>query len=148
MKKTLIISLPCFFAMVFLINTMALAQGSAPSWVSKLPKPENDTYYYRVTHAEERTYEKAYVKAFSMAILESSWKMGLPVDAKNDMATIEHGVTDNLSIRSHQSNIAINKVCEYQVKSITSNNVILYVLWQVASAGNIDPIFVPFEKCD
>lgn len=125
----------------------AEAQDNPPSWVNNLPKPENETYYFRVTHAEEMTYEKAYVRAFSMAILESSWKMGLPVDAKNDMATIENGVEDNLSIRSHQSNIAINKVCEYQTTSITSGKVVLYVLWQVAAAGNIEPRFEEFNKC-
>ena len=125
----------------------AEAQESIPYWVNNLPKPENETYYFRVTHAEEMTYEKAYVRAFSMAILESSWKMGLPVDAKNDMATIENGVEDNLSIRSHQSNIAINKVCEWQTKSVTSNKVVLYVLWQVAAAGNIEPRFEEFNKC-
>lgn len=123
------------------------AQGNMPYWVNSLPNPANATYYFRVTHAEEQTYEKAYVRAFSMAILESSWKMGLPVDAKNDIATIEKGVDDNLSIRSHQSNIAINKVCEYQYKSESTNKIVLYVLWQVAAAGNVEPQFEEFNKC-
>ena len=123
------------------------AQNNMPYWVNSVPKPENETYYFRVTHAEEESYEKAYVRAFSMAILESSWKMGLPVDAKNDLSTIEKGVEGNLSIRGHQSNIALNKVCEFQTKSITSNNVVLYVLWQVAAAGNIEPQFGEFNKC-
>lgn len=123
------------------------AQETPPYWVTNLPKPENETYYFRVTHADDMTYEKAYVRAFSMAILESSWKMGLPVDAKDDIATIEQGVENNLSIRSHQSNIAINKVCEWQTKSVTSNKVKLYVLWQVAASGNIEPKFDDFSKC-
>ncbi|MBR4715812.1 MAG: hypothetical protein IKP34_06520 [Bacteroidales bacterium] len=138
-----------FLALLLLMAGVlyAEAQETKPYWVNNLPKPGNATYYFRVTHAEEMTYEKAYVRAFSMAILESSWKMGLPVDAKNDMATIENGVEDNLSIRSHQSNIAINKVCEYQTQSVTSNKVVLYVLWQVAASGNIEPRFEEFNKC-
>lgn len=124
-----------------------MAQSDIPEWVYNLPKPGNETYYFRMTHAEELTYEKAYVRAFSMAILESSWKIGLPVDTKDDLATIEKGVDNNISIRSHQSNIAINKVCEYQTKSITSNKLTLYVLWQVASSGNIEPRFEEFNKC-
>lgn len=124
-----------------------MAQDHPPYWVSILPKPENETYYFRVTHAEEQTYEKAYVRAFSMAILESSWKMGLPVDAKNDMAAIEQGVEDNISIRSHQSNLAINKVCEWQTRSVSTGRIILYVLWQVAASGNIEPRFEEFNKC-
>ena len=138
-----------FLALLLLMAGVlyAEAQETKPYWVNNLPKPGNATYYFRVTHAEEMTYEKAYVRAFSMAILESSWKMGLPVDAKNDMATIENGVEDNLSIRSHQSNIAINKVCEYQTQSVTSNKVVLYMLWQVAASGNIEPRFEEFNKC-
>ena len=138
-----------FLALLLLMAGVlyAEAQETKPYWVNNLPKPGNATYYFRVTHAEEMTYEKAYVRAFSMAILESSWKMGLPVDAKNDMATIENGVEDNLSIRSHQSNIAINKVCEYQTQSVTSNKVVLYVLWQVAASGNIEPRFEEVNTC-
>lgn len=137
-----------FVLLLFLTGAYyADAQGNMPYWVNNLPKPANATYYFRVTHAEELTYEKAYVRAFSMAILESSWKMGLPVDAKNDIATIEKGVDDNLSIRSHQSNIAINKVCEYQYKSESTNKIVLYVLWQVAAAGNVEPQFEEFNKC-
>lgn len=142
MKKIFLAFLCAMLGTVFV-----KAQESLPNWVNNLPKSENETYYFRVTHAEEQTYEKAYVRAFSMAILESSWKMGLPVDAKNDMAAIEKGVENNLTIRSHQSNIAINKVCEYQTESIATNNVVLYVLWQVAAAGNIEPRFEEFNKC-
>lgn len=133
---------------LFAYTGVALGQNNnMPYWVNSVPKPENETYYFRVTHAEGQTYVKAYVRAFSMAILESSWKMGLPVDAKNDMSTIEKGVEGNLSIRGHQSNIAINKVCEYQEKSISSDKITLYVLWQVAAAGNIEPQFGEFNKC-
>ena len=143
MKKIILTALLLVASGAFYVQ----AQDAKPYWVNSLPKPKNETYYFRVTHAEEMTYEKAYVRAFSMAILESSWKMGLPVDAKNDMAAIEQGVEDNISIRSHQSNIAINKVCEWQTKSVTSNKIELYVLWQVASAGNIEPQFEEFNKC-
>lgn len=130
------------------LSLFAQNAGTPPSWVNRLPKPENETYYFRVTHADGDTYENAYVRAFSMAILESSWKMGLPVDAKNDMAAIEKGVENNLSIRSHQSNIALNKVCEYQTKNYSSGKVHLFVLWQVAAAGNITPDFGYYEKCN
>lgn len=142
MKKSIVILILCA------VSFSAAAQSSLPTWVNQIPKPENDTYYFRVTHAEEESYEKAYVRAFSMAILESSWKIGLPVDAKNDMAAIEHGVEDNLSIRSHQSNLAMNKVCEYKTRSIASGKIELYVLWQVAVAGNITPDFGYFNKCN
>lgn len=124
----------------------AIAQ-SQPSWITHLPKPENPTYYYRVTQAEERTYEKAYARAFAMAILESSWKMGVAVEARNDIAVIEKGITDSISIRQHTSKIPLNKVCEWHTKPVTSDKIKLYVLWQVAVAGNIEPDFGFFEHC-
>ena len=60
-----------------------------PTWLQVIPQSGNNTYYYRVTHAEGATYEKAYAKAFAMAIMESSWKLGVAVDKKNDMETLE-----------------------------------------------------------
>ena len=38
--------------------------NALPKWVTQLPEPSNETYYYRVTHAEGPSYEKAYAKGF------------------------------------------------------------------------------------
>ncbi|MCQ2274783.1 MAG: hypothetical protein MJZ86_08330 [Bacteroidales bacterium] len=127
---------------------MSVGAQSLPYWVNKVPEAGNSTYYYRVTHAEERNYEKAYTRAFAMAVLENAWKMGVAVDSKNDLGSIEGNIADSISIRPHQSKIAINKVCEYVVKSVTSDKVTLYILWQVAAAGNIEPRFEHFDKCN
>lgn len=130
------------------ISSMSVGAQSLPYWVNKVPEAGNSTYYYRVTHAEERNYEKAYTRAFAMAVLENAWKMGVAVDSKNDLGSIEGNIADSISVRPHQSKIAINKVCEYVVKSVTSDKVTLYVLWQVAAAGNIEPRFEHFDKCN
>ena len=65
---------------------------SLPYWVSQMPTPEKGNFYYRVTHAEERTYEKAYAKAFATAILESSWKLGVEFNTNENLSEIEQGM--------------------------------------------------------
>lgn len=126
---------------------LGVAQQGRPSWVSQLPEPGNSTYYYRVTMAEARTHDKAYAKAFAMAILESSWKLGVAVDTKDDMKTVEDGILDNISVQQTEMVIPINKVCEFEEQLNSSMNVRVYVLWQVASEGNRKPEFDTFNNC-
>jgi len=128
--------------------TFAWALGE-PSWVKHLPKPNNDTYYYRVTKAEGKTYEEAYTKAFSMAILESQWKLGVKVNKSDNVQTIEETITSDLSLRSSNMNLPLNKVCEYEkASSNISNGVVLYILWQVARYGNVKVEFEEYLNCE
>lgn len=128
--------------------TFAWALGE-PSWVKHLPKPNNDTYYYRVTKAEGRSYEEAYTKAFSMAILESQWKLGVKVNKSDNVQTIEETITSDLSLRSSNMNLPLNKVCEYEkASSNISNGVVLYILWQVARYGNVKVEFEEYLNCE
>lgn len=127
--------------------TLAVAQQGRPSWLTQLPEPGNSSYYYRVTMAESRTYEKAYAKAFAMAILESSWKLGVTVDTKADVQTLEHGILDNISVQQTQMVLPLNKVCEYEEQLNSSMNVRLYILWQVAAEANRKPEFETYNNC-
>ena len=128
--------------------TFAWALGE-PSWVKHLPKPNNDTYYYRVTKAEGKTYEQAYTKPFSMAILESQWKLGVKVNKSDNVQTIEETIASDLSLRSSNMNLPLNKVCEYEkASSNISNGVVLYILWQVARYGNVKVEFEEYLNCE
>lgn len=120
-----------------------------PYWIDNLPQlnPNNDTYYYRVTVAEERTYDRAYSKAFARAILESSWKLGVAVDTKDDVKTLESNITDNVNVKTQSMNLPMNKVCEYIEEVSGSSNLRVYMLWQVAKYGNVRPNFEEFTKC-
>ncbi len=135
--------------MVLLSLTSMWAIGE-PSWIKNLPRSGNDTYYYRVTKAEAQTYEEAYAKAFSMAILESQWRLGVKVSkSSEDVQTIEQTITSELNLRSSNMNLSLNKVCEYETASPNiSNGVVLYVLWQVARYGNIKVEFDDFLECE
>lgn len=131
--------------MVLLMPTATWALGM-PKWVKHLPKAENDTYYYRVTKAEGKTYEEAYTKAFSMAILESQWKLGVKVSKSDDVQTIEKALTQELNLRSSNMNLPMNKVCEYE--QVTENGIMLYCLWQVACYGNVKAEFENYLDCE
>ena len=132
--------------MALLIPTATWALGM-PRWVKHLPQAENYTYYYRVTKAEGITYEEAYTKAFSMAILESQWKLGVKVNKTEDVQTIEQTLKQDLSLRSSNMNFPINKVCEYEQAS-PNGGIILYCLWQVACYGNVKVEFENYLDCE
>lgn len=115
--------------MVLLSPTFAWAIGK-PSWLKHLPKSNNNTYYYQVTKAEGQTYEEAYTKAFSMAILESQWKIGVKVNKSDNLQTIEETITSDLNLQSSNMNLPLNKVCEYEKASPNiANGIVLYILW-------------------
>lgn len=129
-----------------LMPTFGWALGF-PKWVKRLPKAGNDTYYYRVTKAEGKDYEQAYVKAFSMAILESQWKLGVKLTKTSDAQTIEKTLQQDLTLKNSNMNLPMNKVCEYEQAS-PNGGIILYCLWQVATYGNIKVNFDVFLDCE
>lgn len=130
----------------FLMPTLGWALGM-PKWVKHVPQAGNETYYYRVTKAEAQNYEEAYKKAFSMAILESQWKLGVKVSKSDDVKTIEQTLQQDLNLRSTGMNLPMNKVCEYEQAS-PNGGIILYCLWQVASYGNVKAEFENYLDCN
>lgn len=138
-KLILVISL-------FLMPAFGWALGM-PKWVKHLPQAGNDTYYYRITKAEGTNYEEAYKKAFSMAILESQWKIGVKVSKSDDAKTIEQTLQQDLNLRTSAMNLPMNKVCEYEQAS-PNGGIILYCLWQVACYGNVKAEFENYLDCE
>lgn len=137
--------LVCILICVFLSTGIVLPIGK-PYWVKKLPKSNNSTYYFRVTKSDGKNYEEAYKKAFSMAILESSWKRGLQVTPDADAKSIDETINSNLNLKGIPENISINKVCEYE--EFATGGIMLYILWQVAEAGVRNPNFDDFLECE
>ena len=117
-----------------------------PQWISQKPSDE-ENYYYRVTMAEAKTYKDAYAEAFAMAILESSWRLGVTVSKIDDLNTIKNVILENIDLKTTNMNLPMNKVCEYEEKTIGNSNIRLFILWQVAKYGNIDPDFKDFNDC-
>ena len=117
-----------------------------PYWINFLPKAENDTYYYRVTIGEGTTYNTAYSYAFAKAILESSWKIGVQVTTTDDLETIKNDIQENITIGTVESNIPINKVCEY-IQQQSTKKFRVYCLWQIGYPQK--PVhFVDHTNCE
>lgn len=132
--------------MTFLMPAFGWALGM-PKWVKHLPTAGNETYYYRVTKAEGKDYEEAYKKAFSMAILESQWKLGVKVTKADDAKTIEQTLQQDLNLRTTAMNLPMNKVCEYE-QAGSNGGIVLYCLWQVACFGNVKAEFENYLDCE
>lgn len=140
-----------FVLIAALVMGWALASSAqAPYWVKRLPVPQSGNFYYRVTIADGRNYKDAYAEAFAMAIYESYSKLkGVAVSINSDQQTIKDGVLEAISSADNgQMQLPINKVCEYEERTVTSNKIRLYVLWQVANSALADPQFEDFNKCE
>lgn len=77
-----------------------------PDWVES-PPSRTPTYYYRVSQATGLTEEEAGRKAFVIAIMESAFAIGIPVDMKK----LEKVQSDSLLMEaSRYVKIPIKKV--------------------------------------
>lgn len=118
------------------------AYASKPVWIYQTPVSNNNTFDYKVTQAEAKTYDEAYSKALARAILETSWKVsGVTVKVNDDLSNIEHNITHSLETISKEVRLQINKVCEYSDRPAGSMQVKLYILWQVPVDGYTKPKF-------
>lgn len=139
-----------FLIMALTLGGALVTNAQAPYWIKRLPTPKSGNFYYRMTIAEGRNYKDAYAEAFAMAVYESYSKLkGIAVSIDSDQQTIKDGIVEAISSAEQgQMRLPINKVCEYQERLITSNNIRLYVLWQVANSALTDPQFENFNKCE
>lgn len=124
------------------------AYAGIPPWAYALPVSGNNTYDYKITYGEAKTYDEAYSKALARAILEISWKVsGVTVKVNDDLEKIEQDITHSLETISKEVRLHINKVCEYSDRPPGSMQVRVYILWQVPKDGYTVPVFEPYN-CD
>ena len=135
-------------ATFFCLLSWAQPGRELPTWTYQIPSSNAKShFYYRVTMGEGATYDKAYANAFAKAILEASWKHGVRVNAKDDMAALETSITQSISIDDHTMQIPMNKVCDYWEQLYSPNRIRLYVLWQIADDALNDPKFEEYTNC-
>jgi hypothetical protein len=141
-----------FFISFFYIGISICAQPgrTMPYWVTEIPSANADKhYYYRVTMAEATTYDKAYANSFAKAAMEAKWKLGVRVNFSDDIKSLENAVTEDITVDQKSINIPMNKVCDYweTIHTTKGDYIRIYVLWQIAEAGNVIPQFDDFTKC-
>ena len=131
-------------ALAILTVGMASAQ-SRPGWTVKLPKAGNNTYLYVCENAIASQERDASNQAIARVFQSTAMRLGVSFDSQKVFEAVQSGT--DLAVISQQYNIPIYKVCEYTERIGTNYKV--YVLCQVATAGNVYPEFdYSFNGCN
>ncbi len=128
-------------SMLLLISIGVHAQR--PNWTYKTPKAENSSYTYRMETASGYNREDARNKAFIRMLQSVANALGVAYDSRDINDAVLNG--KDFQTISLQTNIPINKVCEYTEK--TSDGYQVYILCQVASKASIPPNYEVFSNC-
>lgn len=119
------------------------AQAALPRWVRHHPKADNDTYYYVVEDATSTSEAAAHNKALGSALQHAIMALGLPYSSKD----VENAIaTGTLQSMATDFKIPVHEVCRYR-QSLQNGAVRVYILCQVARAGNIEVEFTEFRHC-
>ena len=133
------------FPLILLLLAVAFANAQTPAWTKKLPKAGNGTYMYVCESALAYSEADARNQAIARVFQTTANRLGQPVDAADVNAAVQSGTA--LEVISRQFNIPMNKVCEY-VEKVSGGMFRVYVLCQVAVAGNITVIWETFNGCN
>ena len=125
-----------------LMGFVSFAQ-KLPDWIINKPTPSNNTYLYVVESATGQTEMQARNRAIAEVFRSTAMRIGQPVDSEEINRALQRGT--EYYVISSQYNVPINKVCEYTDNKTSPCRV--YVLCQVAKAGNIRVEFDDFNAC-
>ena len=127
---------------VLLFSTLSIT-AAPPRWLRSLPKASNSNYRYVKEDATAATEEEAYNKALAHVLQDAILSLGLGFNSTQIEAAIRTG---NLKSQIQEWRIPVNPVCHYR-QGLENGAVRVYVLCQVANAGNVDPHFEEFRSC-
>lgn len=131
------------FVLVFMFFALSSRGQKLPDWIINKPTPTNSTYLYVVESATGQTELQARNRAIGEVFRSTAMRIGQPIDSEEINRALQRGT--EYYVISSQYNVPINKVCEY-----TDNKTLpcrVYVLCQVAKAGNIRVEFDDFNAC-
>jgi len=131
------------FTFVFALFTLSVAAQKLPDWIINKPSPTNNTYLYVVESATGQTEMQARNQAIAEVFRSTAMRIGQPIDSEEINRALQRGT--EYYVISSQYNVPINKVCEYTDNKTSPCRV--YVLCQVAKAGNIRVEFDDFNAC-
>lgn len=128
---------------VFALFTLSVNAQKLPDWITNKPTPTNSTYLYVVESATGQTEMQARNRAIAEVFRSTAMRIGQPIDSEEINRALQRGT--EYYVISSQYNVPINKVCEYTDNKVSPCRV--YVLCQVAKAGNIRVEFDDFSDC-
>lgn len=138
MKKLLLILL------TLTIYSVSFGQ-SMPEWIYKLPKPGNNTYLYEKEMGLGSTENEARNQAIARVFQSTALRIGQPISSDEIFRAVQNNTEFSVIARTFKLNV--HKVCEYPTRTVDGNYKV-YILYQVAKAGNIEPRFdYNFDEC-
>lgn len=116
-----------------------------PDWVFQAPRPSNATYLYVVEHGEGNTKREALNQALGRVFQSTANRIGQAISTEEINKAVQAGTDYEVIARNMK--VPINKVCEFPVQDTLTNSWTMYILCQVAKAGNIVPEFEATDEC-
>ena len=117
----------------------AFAQSSGrPGWIVQKPRATNSTYIYVVESAKAATVEEGERMATEKVVMNTAQRLGV-------WTTVQDGAVkyDDTQMRNR-----MYKVCSYAEPSRDKQGYVVYMLYQVATSGNVSPMFdYDFSAC-
>lgn len=111
----------------------------------KLPTPGNATYLYVKEQGEGKTKREALNQAIGRVFQSTANRIGQIVSTDEINRALQDGTDYDVIARNMK--VPVNKVCEFAVQDTTDYTWTMYILCQVAKAGNITPEFETCEEC-
>lgn len=133
-----------FFIVILMVaNVAAWGAKRLPPWMNELPKAGNSTIMYVREAGEGSSLTVATNQALLRVMQNTANRLGRPFDI-NEVDKALSGSNDYQAI-SRQYNIPINKVDQYE-ELLRDGTYRVWVLCQVAVAGNIQPIWEELRR--
>ena len=132
------------FLLLLAMSQMVICAQDVPQWITKKPRPANDTYLYVVERGVGATEMEARNRAMGLVFRSTIERLSLGIDLSSINNAIANG--SNYGDTSEAMNVPVNKVCEFIQQE--ANQYAVYVLCQVARYGNIQVSFTDFTHCN
>lgn len=130
---------------LFLLGATFCAKAqSLPAWTMQLPKAGNGTYMYVCEYALGDSESQARNQAMVRVFQSTAMRIGQPVSSEAIFDAAQKG--KDFEVISQDYNIPINKVCEYSER-LKNGMYRVFVLCQVATAGNVAPQWEVYNGC-
>lgn len=120
------------------------AQQGLPQWTHTTPKAGNQTYLYVCEQGIGNSQQEALNIALSRVFQTTANRIGQPFDSQKLGEALQRETS--LEVISQTYNIPINKVCDY-TQVLQNGAYRVYILCQVAAAGNITPVWDSYTDC-
>ena len=128
-----------------LLSAVVCAKAqSLPAWAMQLPKAGNSTYLYVCEYALGDSEAQARNQAMVRVFQSTAMRIGQPVSSEAIFNAAQNG--KDFEVISQDYNIPINKVCEYSER-LKNGMYRVFVLCQVATAGNVPPQWETYNGC-